>query len=819
VADETDRLLKLAGSIADGSAVDWKEADAGASGSERELIEYLRVLEQLVAAHKAVSAGNDVAPAPHSFAVAPERQPLGKWAHLVLYEVLGTGSYGEVYRAWDRQLQREVALKLLKKPAASPDDNQIINEARLLALIDHPNVVPVFGVAMHEQRVGLWMKLIRGTTLAHHLSTQGPFSAQEACLIGIDLCSALAEIHRQGLIHRDIKAQNVMRQDGGRIVLMDLGTGRYIDRADRRSGDLIGTPMYLAPEIFRGAPASVRSDIYSLGVLLYHLVTNAYPIEAQSVEQLQDRIDEGAWVRLRDARPDLPGEFIRVVERAISSDPKQRYASAGALEHDLEHARSAARAPAGLRAQTSGFAQPHGAIHSIAVIPFQNLDPDKKLDYFCDGITEEIINALTRIRHLRVAARDSVFQLKGAAKDVRQVGEILNVEAVLGGSVRASKDRLRIITQLSSVETGHQLWSERFDRTMDDVFAVQDDITRAVVGALEVQLGESVLTASPPTRNFDAYRLYLQGRYHWNKRTEEAIARSVECFSRALELDDDYSQALAGLADAYLMLGVYGARPPHEVMPKARAAAQRVSAAEMTPMSFATLGCVSALYDWDWQESEQLFRHAIAVYADRSTPHQWYAMNLLVPQKRFAEAEAELAIALNLDPLSLAVASSVGLTSYFARRYEDAVRELLHAVDIDDRFAFAHFALGLTYAETSQFDAAIASFETALSLSRQSPQILAGIGYAAARAGNHDRAHSVLGELTTLSQSRYVSAALFAQIQIALDDNDAAFVSLARAVDERAAEIAWIGVRPVFDPLRADARFADLITRVGVPAT
>jgi serine/threonine-protein kinase len=796
--------------------MDWDAADAGASESDRELIKNLRVLARLAGLHRSVPPAADVPVLPEPEPEPPPTSGLGRWSHLILLERLGTGSYGEVYRARDPQLGRDVALKLLKQPATNLDDTQIVNEGRLLALIDHPNVVDVYGVAVADQRVGLWMKLIRGTTLAHHLATRGPFSAQEASLIGMDLCSALAEIHKKGLIHRDIKAQNVMRQDGGRIVLMDLGTGRYINRADRVSGDLVGTPMYLAPEIFRGAPASVRSDIYSLGVLLYHLVTNAYPIQAKNVEELQDRLDAGEWVRLRDARPDLPAEFIRVVERATSSDPKRRHASAGAFESDLEQARNSGRLQASGRVPPAPVTTSHGTIHSIAVLPFQNLDPDKQLDYFCDGITEEVINALTTIRHLRVAARDSVFQLKGAAKDVRQVGELLNVAAVLGGSVRASGDHLRIITQLSSTESGHQLWSERFDRTMANVFAVQDDIARSVVRTLQVQLNEGSLMTPPPPTNSEAYRLYLQGRYHWNKRTEEALARSVECFEQALELDGDYSQARAGLADAYVTMAVYGVRPPHEVMPRARDAARQVSRAEMTPMSFATLACVSALYDWDWPEAEQLFRHAIAVHPEQSTPHQWYATNLLLPHGQFREAEAELAIARELDPLSLAGAASAGLHAYYAHRYEKAVDTLLRTLALDNRFAFAQFVLGLTYTEMQQYDAANTAFNAAMTLSPTSPEILAGLGYSAARAGNADRARGVLSELLSASERRYVSASLVAQIHAGLDDADSAFVWLTKAVDDRATDVAWMGVRPVFDRLRTDERFRALSGRIGV---
>ena len=364
-------------------------------------------------------------------------------------------------------------------------------------------------------------------------------------------------------------------------------------------------------------------------------------------------------IPLRDARPDLPPAFVRVVERALSGDPHQRHASAGALEVDLERASDATKAPARRHVSGPGAASPD-AVQAIAVLPFQNLNPDKQLDYFCDGITEEIINALTKIRNLRVAARDSVFQLKGTSTDVRRIGEILNVDAVLGGSVRASNDRLRIITQLSSAETGHQLWSERFDETMADVFAVQDEIARSVVKTLQIQIGDGSRAMSPHTRNPEAYRLYLQGRHHWNKRTEDGLARSIDCFQRALDLDPAFSQAFAGLADAYVTLAVYGAKPPHEVMPKARLAARQVPPAETTPGIFGTL-CVSALYDWDWLEAERLFQLAIAGHRNQSTSHQWYAMNFLLPHGRFSEAEAELVIARDLDPLSLAVAASAGL--------------------------------------------------------------------------------------------------------------------------------------------------------------
>ena len=342
-ARDATALLPLAGSIADGSPVDWQAVEAAASAEDRAIIRELRVLADLATLHRTVQAPAVARSHPLDTRRTAASPAIGSWAHLDLIERLGGGTYGEVYRAWDRHLEREVALKLLRADVASedPTTSRIMAEGRLLARVHHPNVVTVHGVAAHEGRVGLWMELVEGATLEHALQTQGPLSAGEAALVGIDLCRAVAAIHKAGLIHRDIKTQNVMREKGGRIVLMDFGTGRPMDRAGELP-DLAGTPLYLAPEIFSGAAASRRTDVYSLGVLLYHLVTGGFPVRATSIEALQvAHVTRGA-VRLRDARPDLPSAFVHVIDRAIAADPKERYASAGELEADLINAQASA---------------------------------------------------------------------------------------------------------------------------------------------------------------------------------------------------------------------------------------------------------------------------------------------------------------------------------------------------------------------------------------------------------------------------------------------------------------------------------------------
>ncbi len=338
MSPEPAALLPLAESVADGSTIDWAAAEATASSDQKAIIRQLRIVADLARLHRSLPGG------PTDTTVdAVGRRPsatpaIGNWGHLALLERIGGGTFGEVYRAWDPQLEREVALKLLRVDEAVDDPltSRITTEGRLLARVRHPHVITVHGVAVQDGRVGLWMDLIRGATLEQLLLKNGPFGAREAALVGIDLCQALAAIHAAGLIHRDVKAQNVMREAGGHLVLMDLGTGRAIDPSRRRAlPDLAGTPLYLAPELFQGAAASERTDLYSLGVLLYHLVTGTFPVRATTMDELQAGHARGTAVRLRDARAHLPTAFVRVVDRTIAADPDRRYASAGALEAEL----------------------------------------------------------------------------------------------------------------------------------------------------------------------------------------------------------------------------------------------------------------------------------------------------------------------------------------------------------------------------------------------------------------------------------------------------------------------------------------------------
>ena len=1069
-------------------------------------------------------------PAPHSsekgaLTGPPEQQaPVSRWGELILLEEIGRGSVGTVYRAHDPRLDRGIAVKLLRPASDEHLASALLHEGRTLARVKHPNVVAVYGAGEHNGQAGLWMELVSGVTLEHMLGSHGPFSAGEAGLIGQDLCRALGAVHRAGLIHGDVKAQNVMREHGGRLVLMDFGAGRTLSAEGTIRREILGTLAYLAPELLDGANPTIRSDIYGLGVLLYHLVSNDFPVRATSIAELRLAHTRGDAARLQDLRPDLPRAFVRVVERAIERDPTRRFASAGDMEAALASAHRSTEQARGttpsskmsgrttttgvasvpafpkpgemlgryqmleqigaggmgvvyrasdkrlkrevavkvlvepfgsdperlasltqeaqtiaalshpniltlhdvgterglwytvtelLRGQTlrarisrgplhaeeaieyaidiaHGLAAAHakGIVHmdlkpenimvtddgwvkildfgvakimsptplvddqmtrtdrphfpggtlaymspeqicgervdprsdlfalgtimyemlagrhpfqrqssvatiaailrddpppiasfntavssgldrivrrslkklpadrfqsareirfaleavrdgrhrldtapgtstaairdvpSVAVLPFSDMSPDRDQECFCDGIAEELIAALTDIPGLRVAARTSAFQFKGQTRDARQIGQVLNVGTVLDGSVRKHKNRVRITVELVGTGDGYQLWSKRFDREMADVFEVQDEIAASVVKTLQGQLTTKVPVVAPHTRDLDAYTSYLEGRYHWNKRTEDELETSVGCFRAAIERDPAYAVAYAGMADAYVTLGTYGAMPPTEVMSSAKAALEK--ALEIDPAlaeAYACRGCVRSVFDWSWAEGERDFLRAIELNPSYPTAHHWYAINHLVPRARFQAAGEELQRARNLDPLALAIRTSVGMTAYFAEDYNDAVRELLRTIQLDEGFGMARAFLGAAYIELGRYDEARVEMDLALRLCGRTPEILAMLGYFHGRAGDVAAARDVLGELQRLSMARYVSPGRVAQVHVGLGERSEALERLEKAAAEHAADLAWLAVRPVFASLRGEPRFVRLLKQIGLETT
>jgi serine/threonine-protein kinase len=803
-ASEIDdlHLAGLIAAVADGHAVDMADAQTrtpGSAGGMAENIGIISAVGQYFKQHEPAKA-------------SPAALAWKSWGGLSIRAVIGSGSYGTVYRAWNPNLNREVALKLLHAMKSPADGDMLRAEGRLLASVCHPNVVMVFDADLRDGCVGLSMECINGRTLKEIVKSQGRFSAREAAMLGLDLCGALAAVHRAGLLHRDVKAQNVMRAAGGRIVLMDFGAAAIAEAEPARR---VCTPLYAAPEVLAGGSPTRRSDIYSLGVLLYYLATAEFPVSGRDPDELRDAHARGHRRLLRDVRPELPAAFIHAVEVATAAVPEQRPESAGALERLLQ----GALWPQLLAASPSVAVRKRTA-NAVAVLPFRDLSRKQNLKFLCDGIADEITNALTRVPGIRVIAPDSSFRFRGDG-DHRAVSSALDVGTLLVGSVRVDRRLLRVVARLLDVGEARVRWSGRFDFAVKEIFTVQDAIAEATVRALDSTAFLSLSSAAVPaaassTQNFEAYSHYLKGRSYLNQRSAAGLQRSAAAFDAATGIDPQYAEAYAGLAEAHATLGLYGIVAPQDSMPRAlRAARHATQLLETLSSPVATAACITAVHDWNWKDAGRQFERAIALNPAHPTAHHWYAINYLVPLGRFAEAAAELEKAAVADPLSMPIQVSVGMHAYFGRRYDDAEAAFRRSFDLDAGSVTGRVFLGLTLVEMKRHAEALRELEMARHLS-DSPEAIAAIGYAQARAGNADAARARLGELLALSEQRYLSPSLVAQIYAALGETTAALDWLEKSSDRRVPDLAWMRVRPVFDGLRAEGRFGALTGRVGL---
>jgi serine/threonine-protein kinase len=494
----------------------------------------------------------------------------------------------------------------------------------------------------------------------------------------------------------------------------------------------------------------------------------------------------------------------RAVERALALTPSDRFATAGELSHALLPSAAAPEAP-----KTPG--------RSVAVLPFASLSPDPENEYFADGVTDELINALAKIGGLHVVSRTSAFAFKGKLEDVRAIGARLQVKSVLEGSIRRAGRRLRVTAQLIDVADGFLLWSDTFDRELEDVFAIQDEISRAIAGALKVKLfgPQQQVLVKPATDDLEAYTLYLKGRLFWNRRTEQTLWQGLEYFQRAIARDPAFAQAHAGVADSYVILGFYSALPPTEAFPKAKAAALEALAndsalAEAHP----ALAYVALYHDWDWAAAEKEFATAIALNPSYATAHQWYG-NFLAVLGRFDQSAVSFGKAIALDPLSPLKQAALGWNYYFERRYDDAAAECRRALELDPGYWIAHLWLGIALEELGLLEDAIREFEEALRLSGRNVSILGYLGHALAVAGRAPEARQVLHDLNGIGAERYMSPYDIGVIHLGLGESEAALEWLERGYAERDHQMTFLLVDPRLDALRLSPRFASLLRKMG----
>ena len=849
MALEREHLVELATAISDGESLDWDTIESSArTDQDRALIRELRILSGLAALHRqhtdflrSPGAAAETSDADAITQTAPAT--LGTWGDLTLVARLGGGAFGEVFQAWDPKLARQVALKLLRRRPAERDEVEalVINEGRLLARVRHPNVVTVFGADRLDGRVGLSMEFIKGRTLEQIVRQQGPFGADEATVVGVDLSRALAAVHAAGLVHGDIKAHNVMREDGGRIVLMDFGSGRELAR---RPADAVfdgaGTPIYMAPELFRGVEPSVRSDIYSLGVLLDHLVTGSYPVAARSSAEVRAAHARGERRLLRDARPDLPAGFIQVVERAASPDPQERFASAGAMEAalarglDVPVAREEGASKrlwlaaaivvamfAGAWAWWNNWRQPPpvagpALVRSLAVLPFTNTAGADE-QYFSDGTTELLTARLSKIGALKVISHSSTMRYKSADRTPVEIAADLKVDALLTGSVAKSRDRVRLSAQIIQAGSGQLLWADSYERPLTDYLVLQADLVRDVVRNIRIALSPdqtAALNERPPAQP-EAQDAYLRGAAAMQSFSESGLRTAIDHFKRAIELDPQYARAYASLAYAYTLLGPgYKSMTRDESYALTRAAATRaLDLDDRLNSAHIAMSFVKFDFEFDWPAAETHLRRALELSPSDANAHQQYGTYLSAMGDREGSIR-EVRQARELDPFLTERRATLAMVFYYARRYEESLAELKAAAESDPQFELAHFGMARVYDALQRPREALGELEALRERNDSAKQAQMARVYA--RLGDSKQARALLAPLEDARRLKTSAVApeSLAHVYVALKDRDRAFALLEEGFAERSPGLCWLKVDPRFDDVRSDARFASLLTRL-----
>lgn len=746
---------------------------------------------------------------------------------------------GEVYLAEDTRLGRQVALKFL--PASYQYDSErrtrFLKEARAASALRSPNIAAIYDIGEHDGAMFIAMEYVEGEVLSQRIDRR-TLAISDVIDIAIQIADALEEAHALGIIHRDVKSSNLIVTERGTAKMLDFGLAKMIhpagsiDSADptvavggqTAVGVVLGTISYMSPEQALGRDLDQRSDIFSEGVVMYEMLTGRLPFEGASATEIVDCIIHKEPVAIAQHNYDVPPELERIVRKCMEKDRNRRYNSCRELAVDLRNLKRDSDAGAAANAIVSRKtllvrrARARKTIDSLAILPLINAGDDPDTEYLSDGITESIINNLSQLPKLRVMARSSVFRYKGKEVDPQAAGQQLGVRGLLTGRVLQRGDLLIIKAELVDAKDGTHIWGEQYSRKLSDIFTIQEEISREISDKLRLKLSgaEKKQLTKRHTESTEAYQRYLQGRFYWNKRTAEGLEKGIEYFQKAIDSDPGYALAHAGLADSYNVLASYSALAPHDAFPKAKAAATRALeidrklAEAHTSLAFVKFG-----YDWDWSGAERAFKRAIRLNPGYPHAHNFYAV-LLAALGRFDDALAHVRNAQELDPLSLPINTNLGWLLYLARRHEEAIEQYQKAIDLDEGFPLAHRRLAQSYELTLRYSEADAEYQKALALSGEDIELITARGHFHALVGEPDKAREVLNDLERLGAARYVPSYLVARIYLGLGDIDRMFELLYKALDERYGYLAYLDVEPMFDPIRSDPRYEELVGRVGL---
>jgi serine/threonine protein kinase/Tfp pilus assembly protein PilF len=760
-------------------------------------------------------------------------------SHYRIIERIGAGGMGEVYLAEDTRLGRNVALKVL--PAEFTKDESRLRrfeqEARAASALNHPNILTVFEVGQTEDQHFIVTEFIEGKTLREY-SALTRIELSKTLDISIQVANALSVAHQAGIVHRDIKPENLMLREDGYVKVLDFGLAKLaeeqgpttdteavtIAKVATAPGTVMGTASYMSPEQARGLEMDPRTDIFSLGVVLYELIARRLPFEGSTPTDVIVAIVAKEPTPLAQFTPGVPAELERIITKALAKDREERYQTAKDLLIDLKRLKQRLEVeaeisrsfPSGIGKQSSG--EMPKLLPSIAVLPFVNMSADPENEYFCEGLAEELINALAKLDRLRVVARTSAFSFKGKNADVREIGMKLNVSTVLEGSVRKVGNRLRIMAQLINVADGYHVWSERYDRQMEDIFDIQDELSLAITNALKVKLLDTERAAllERPIDNPEAYRLYLLGRYHLNKYTEEGCKKAVEYFEQAIGIESDYALAYSGLADSYRRLWFFGYMRPEETVPRWKAAtATALQLDDSLAEAHVSLASLKCLHDWDWHGAALEYERGIELDPRNPLAYQNYGY-VFIALGQMEEALAQARRALELDPLSMLQNTNMGYLFAYARQFDQAIEQGRKIVEIEPRYHGGYTVMGYGYNGKQMYNEALEVIQKSIALGGGAVALnIATSSYA--RMGKLDEARKGLEKLLEIRRQKYVPAYFIAAIYSGFGDIDTAFEWLEKAYEERNGFLVFLRVQHAFDRLHSDPRFNDLLQRIGLP--
>jgi serine/threonine protein kinase/lipoprotein NlpI len=780
-----------------------------------------------------------------------------------IIEELGKGGMGKVYKAVDTRINEKIALKLIK-PEISSDKKTLErfgNELKLARKIAHKNVGKMFDINEEQGTHYITMEYVSGQDLKGLIRQTGQLAIGTSISIAKQICEGLSEAHKAGVVHRDLKPNNIMIDREGEVRIMDFGIARSLkEKGITGAGVMIGTPEYMSPEQAEAKEIDHRSDLYSLGVILYEMLTGRVPFEGDTALSIAMKHKGEAPKNPKEYNTQIPDDLSRQVMKCLEKDRDERYQSAGELYSQLGSVEKGIptsdrvipkKKPITSKEITVTFGLRRLLVPvlifvgiiiagiivlqllpekeslstksekiSVAILPFEDLTPENKYEYLCDGMAETLINSLSPIKEIKVPARTSAFSFKGKEQDIREIGQKLDVENVLEGSVQVEGNRIRITARLSNAADGFQIWSDSYNRELGDIFAIQDEIAQAIVRILKIQLlgEEREALVRRHTEDIEAYNLYLQGRFLWNKRTEDGLKKAIEKFELALKLDPRYAVAFVGISDCYNLFPVYAFSSSMEAFPRAKEAVMK--ALQIDPSlaeAHTSLGWIKLKNDWDWEGAEREFKHAIELNPGYSTAHHWYGC-FLYCLGRTDESKKELEIALELDPVSLVINKDSALPYSFSRQYDKAIEILKNTIDMDPNFPGPHFELGIVYLSAEMYEDALKALRRERNiLADWNANVEALIGIAHANMGIEDEARLVLDDIIEHSKYENITYIYLAMLYFNLGERTLFLNTLEKAFEERESPITFVLYNPIFHNIRSDEAFSAYLKILNLP--